>query len=60
MGLCQAEEDHQFPITIDKVKFAKLTPLVMSCSGGKVNLDIILALDSNRTGAEGRSIRPLP
>ncbi|MBK9183765.1 MAG: hypothetical protein IPM83_11745 [Ignavibacteria bacterium] len=32
----------KFPITIDKVKFAKLTPVGDELFRGKVNLDIIL------------------
>ncbi|MBK6291676.1 MAG: hypothetical protein IPF59_07930 [Ignavibacteria bacterium] len=43
----------KFPITIDKVKFAKLTPVGDELFRGKVNLDIILALDSNRIGGRG-------
>jgi len=43
----------KFPITIDKVKFAKLTPVGNELMRGKVNLDIILALDSNRIGGRG-------
>ncbi|MCX6139282.1 MAG: hypothetical protein NTX15_00345 [Candidatus Kapabacteria bacterium] len=43
----------KFPISIDKVKFAKLTPVGDELMRGKLNLDIILALDSNRIGGRG-------
>lgn len=43
----------KFPITIDKVKFVKLTPVGAELMRGKVSLDIILALDSNRIGGRG-------
>lgn len=43
----------KFPISIDKVKFAKLPSVGDELLRGKVSLDIILALDSNRIGGRG-------
>ncbi|NQW29297.1 MAG: hypothetical protein HQ472_02135 [Ignavibacteria bacterium] len=43
----------KFPVTIDKVKYAKLTPVGYELMRGKVSLDLILALDSNRIGGKG-------
>ena len=43
----------KFPVTIDKIKFATLTPQGEELFRGKLSFDVIVSLDSNRIGGKG-------